>query len=148
RSKRDWSSDVCSSDLAPINKEHAIDATARRPIAVHLHGGSNVHGSAADPQRSGEHFAQATDSIYVGVNYRLGMFGQLFFGKDFDDERIDTNAGLSDIIEALRWIQANARAFCGDPARITILVESLGGEWVISCVTRHAHTEVDAETML
>ena len=83
---------------APINKEHANDATARRPIAVHLHGGSNVHGSAADPQRSGEHFAQATDSIYVGVNYRLGMFGQPFFGKDFDAARIDTNAWLSRII--------------------------------------------------
>ena len=123
---------------APINKEHAIDATARRPIAVHLHGGSNVHGSAADPQRSGEHFAQATDSIYVGVNYRLGMFGQLFFGKDFDDERIDTNAGLSDIIEALRWIQANARAFGGDPERITIFGESSGGAMVTALMTSPA----------
>lgn len=123
---------------APINKEHAIDATARRPIAVHLHGGSNVHGSAADPQRSGEHFAQATDSIYVGVNYRLGMFGQLFFGKDFADERIDTNAGLSDIIEALRWIQANARAFGGDPERITIFGESSGGAMVTALMTSPA----------
>ena len=123
---------------APINKEHAIDATARRPIAVHLHGGSNVHGSAADPQRSGEHFAQATDSIYVGVNYRLGMFGQLFFGEDFDDERLDTNAGLSDIIEALKWIQANARAFGGDPERITIFGESSGGAMVTALMTSPA----------
>ncbi|TYR17636.1 carboxylesterase family protein [Corynebacterium urealyticum] len=127
-------------DTAParINKEHAIDATARRPIAVHLHGGSNVHGSAADPQRSGEHFAQATDSIYVGVNYRLGMFGQLFFGEGFDDERIDTNAGLSDIIEALKWIQANARAFGGDPERITIFGESSGGAMVTALMTSPA----------
>lgn len=123
---------------APINKEHAIDATARRPIAVHLHGGSNVHGSAADPQRSGEHFAQATDAIYVGVNYRLGMFGQLFFGEDFGDERIDTNAGLSDIIEALKWIQANARAFGGDPERITIFGESSGGAMVTALMTSPA----------
>lgn len=123
---------------ASINKEHAIDATARRPIAVHLHGGSNVHGSAADPQRSGEHFAQATDSIYVGVNYRLGMFGQLFFGEDFDDERIDTNAGLSDIIEALKWIQANARTFGGDPERITIFGESSGGAMVTALMTSPA----------
>ena len=123
---------------APINTEHAIDATARRPIAVHLHGGSNVHGSAADPQRSGEHFAQATDSIYVGVNYRLGMFGQLFFGEDFDDERLDTNAGLSDIIEALKWIQANARAFGGDPERITIFGESSGGAMVTALMTSPA----------
>src|SRR5699024_3892777 len=123
---------------APINKEHAIAATARRPIAVHLHGGSNVHGSAADPQRSGEHFAQATDSIYVGVNYRLGMFGQLFFGEDFDDERLDTNAGLSDIIEALTWIQANARAFGGDPERITIFGESSGGAMVTALMTSPA----------
>lgn len=123
---------------APINKAHAIDATPRRPIAVHLHGGSNVHGSAADPQRSGEHFAQATDSIYVGVNYRLGMFGQLFFGEDFDDERIDTNAGLSDIIEALKWIQANARAFGGDPERITIFGESSGGAMVTALMTSPA----------
>lgn len=105
---------------------------------MHLHGGSNVHGSAADPQRSGEHFAQATDSIYVGVNYRLGMFGQLFFGEDFDDERIDTNAGLSDIIEALRWIQANARAFGGDPERITIFGESSGGAMVTALMTSPA----------
>lgn len=75
---------------------HSINKDANRPIAIHLHGGSNVHGSAADPLRSGEYFATATDSIYVGVNYRLGMFGQLYFGEDITKSNPGTASSGAD----------------------------------------------------
>lgn len=109
-----------------------VDRDANRPIVVYLHGGSNIHGSAAEPLLSGEYFASATDAVYVAVNYRVGIFGQLALGyaPGLGTERFETNAGLSDIITALEWVHDNARAFGGDPTRITVMGESSGGAMV------------------
>lgn len=109
-----------------------IDPTAHRPIVIYLHGGSNIHGSAAEPLLSGEYFAAATDAVYVAVNYRVGVLGQLGFGfaDSLNPQRFDSNTGLSDIITAVQWVHANAEAFGGDPQRITIMGESSGGAMV------------------
>lgn len=109
-----------------------IDREANRPVVVYLHGGSNIHGSAREPLLSGEYFAAATDAVYVAVNYRVGILGQLSVGHAdaLDTDRFETNPGLSDIITAVQWIHANARAFGGDPTRITVMGESSGGAMV------------------
>jgi para-nitrobenzyl esterase len=109
-----------------------IDEQANRPVVVYLHGGSNIHGSAREPLLSGEYFAAATDAVYVAVNYRVGVLGQLALGHAdaLDADRFDTNTGLSDIIAAVEWVHANARAFGGDPSRITVMGESSGGAMV------------------
>ena len=109
-----------------------FDPTTPRPVVVYLHGGSNIHGSAGEPLLSGEYFAGATDSIYVAVNYRVGILGQLALGNadDLDAERFDSNTGLSDIITAIEWVHANAESFGGDPSRITVMGESSGGAMV------------------
>ncbi|MEJ6550380.1 carboxylesterase family protein [Corynebacterium sp. USCH3] len=108
------------------------DGHVNRPVVVYLHGGSNIHGSAREPLLSGEYFAAATDAVYVAVNYRVGIVGQLALGHAdaLDSDRYDTNTGLSDIITAVEWVRDNARVFGGDPSRITVMGESSGGAMV------------------
>lgn len=104
---------------------------ANRPIVVWIHGGSNVHGSAAQPIFSGEYFAADMDCVYVAVNYRVGFLGQLAVREgSFGPEGAETNLGHSDLIAAIRWIHANAAVFGGDASRITIMGESSGGSMV------------------
>ena len=37
------------------------------------------------------------------------------------------NAGLKDMIMALKWVKRNIKYFCGDPQNVTIFGESAGG---------------------
>ena len=118
---------------SPGTDAPAIDPEANRPVVVYFHGGSNIHGSANKPLLSGEYFTQAIDCVYVAVNYRVGIFGQLALGEGtHTPDDMDTNAGHSDLLTALRWIHDNARVFGGDPDRVTIMGESSGGSMVTS----------------
>lgn len=70
--------------------------------------------------------------MVVTINYRLGPMG--FFahpalGADGAD------LGLQDQVEALRWVQRNAKAFDGDPGNVTIFGESAGAFNTCALVT-------------
>lgn len=62
--------------------------------------------------------------VYVSFNYRLNVFGYLaldilsWMSKDF----VSGNYGLTDQIEALRWVQQNIAAFGGDPEQVRIVI--------------------------
>ncbi|WP_295645011.1 carboxylesterase/lipase family protein [uncultured Corynebacterium sp.] len=124
-----WLNVVVPDTAAPTGE--VFNAEANRPIVIWIHGGSNVHGSAAQPLFSGEYFASSMDCVYVAVNYRVGLLGQLAVREgSFGPADAETNLGHSDLIAAIRWVHANATAFGGDANRITIMGESSGGSMV------------------
>ncbi|MGH3353580.1 MAG: carboxylesterase/lipase family protein [Nocardioides sp.] len=93
----------------------------RRPVIVYLHGGAFSSGAGSD--FDARRMAAAGDAVVVTVNSRLGVFG--FFGhRDLPDSG---TYGLADQQAALRWVRSNARAFGGDPGRVTLMGESSGG---------------------
>lgn len=64
----------------------------------------------------GRALASLENIIVVTVNYRLGPLGFLSFGH----KEIETNLGLYDLAEALRWTMENVKYFGGDPTAITV----------------------------
>ncbi|WP_329000229.1 carboxylesterase family protein [Kribbella sp. NBC_00709] len=103
---------------------------ARRPVLVWLHGGGYSSGGGAIDWYDGRTLAAEGDVVVVGVNYRLGPLGFL---------RVDGvgngDAGLLDMIEALRWVRDNIEAFGGDPGNVTVFGQSAGAHSTLFMLT-------------
>jgi para-nitrobenzyl esterase len=98
----------------------------RRPVMVWLHGGffSVGSGSSDDSLR----LAKRGDVVNVTVNHRLNVFGFSHFGDLAGSEYAHSgNAGMLDIIAALKWVQQNIERFGGDPKRVMVFGVSGGG---------------------
>ncbi len=102
------------------------------PVMVWLHGGSNTNGSASAAPYGGRLLAQK-GVVVVSANYRLGALGFLAHPELSRESghNASGNYGMMDIVAALKWVQANARAFGGDPANVTIFAHSAGA-WNMS----------------
>ena len=61
--------------------------------------------------------------VVVTLNHRLSLFGYLYL-PGFPDSG---NAGMLDLVLALRWVRDNIAAFGGDPGCVTLLGQSGGG---------------------
>lgn len=102
-----------------------------RPVLVYFHGGGFAAGDGSEPRYDGAALARQ-GVVVVTLGYRLGVFGFLAHpALSAEAARLDGapaagNYGLMDQTAALRWVRANARAFGGDPARVTIAGESAG----------------------
>lgn len=97
------------------------------PILVWVHGGAGTSGSGADPLFDGRELA-ARGLVVVTLNYRLGALGFLAhpaLSRD-DPEGVSGNYALLDLVRALTWVRENARAFGGDPERVTVAGQSSG----------------------
>ncbi|CAH3964504.1 unnamed protein product [Pieris brassicae] len=66
------------------------------------------------------------DVVVVTPNFRESVFGFLCLGTS----KAPGNAGLKDIIAALKWIQQNIAAFGGDPHNVTIFGHGSGASIV------------------
>jgi para-nitrobenzyl esterase len=101
----------------------------KRPVMVWLHGGGGFAGGSADePAYRGANLAKRGDVVVVGVNHRLNAFGYTYLGELGGPEFADSgNAGMLDIVQALRWLRDNIERFGGDPNRVMIFGESGGG---------------------
>lgn len=107
---------------------------AERPIIFYIHGGGFMSGHGSARITDGTELARR-GAVVVAVNYRLHALGFLDLGEPHDP-----NAGLLDQVAALRWTRENARAFGGDPDRITVAGYSSGGNSAAMLMTMPAAT--------
>jgi para-nitrobenzyl esterase len=121
---------------------------------VWLHGGGNQQGGSAVPYYDGTSFAR-DGVVLVTFNYRLGPLG--FFAhpalvkaalKKTGGAEPVGNYGLMDQIAALQWVQRNARAFGGDPARVTVFGESAGGQDILLLLASKAAQGLFAQAIV
>lgn len=120
-----------------------------KAVMVWIHGGGFQLGSG-NAEIYGPDFFLNDDVVLVTLNYRLGVMGKKFssffpfpagkFSSTYNNEfkfflgflctgteDAPGNAGLKDIVLALKWVQKNISNFGGDPKKVTIFGESAGG---------------------
>ena len=99
----------------------------KRPVMIWIHGGGYSTGSAtANRTTFGEELAKK-DVVLISINHRLDIMGFLDLSSFGGKYKQTGNVGMLDIVEALKWVKANAEAFGGDPNNVTVFGESGGG---------------------
>ena len=106
----------------------ALGDGGKRPVMVWLHGGAFVSGAGSSPMYDGTSLARHEDVVVVTLNHRLGLLGYIYLaqlgGPAFE---ASGNAGMLDIVSALRWVRENIAGFGGDPENVTLFGELGGG---------------------
>lgn len=101
---------------------------ARRPVLVYFHGGAYNAGTVNDDLYDGVNLARRGNVVVVTVTHRLNGFGYLSLaglgGAEYSEFG---NAGMLDLVLALRWVRENIAEFGGDPGCVTIFGQSGGG---------------------
>ncbi|MGC2301005.1 MAG: carboxylesterase family protein [Acidobacteriaceae bacterium] len=127
----DWDDGWQSEDMLKLNI-WTPSLTGKRPVMFYMHGGGFSFGSAYElPSHEGAQMARHHDVVQVSVNHRLNILG--FFdaseigGSAYEDS---ANAGMADLVAALKWVQENIENFGGDPDRVMIYGQSGGGSKV------------------
>ena len=117
-----------SEDCLSLNVwSSTLDARARLPVLVWVHGGGYAVGSANDAITDGGRLATRGDVVVVTVNHRLNAFGYLYLAGLTPAYPDSGNAGQLDLVLALRWVRDNIAAFGGDPSCVTVIGQSGGG---------------------
>ncbi len=100
----------------------------KRPVMVWFHGGGFSSSSGSRSVFDGTRLARRGDVVVVTLNHRLNVFGHLYLAQLGGGEFAESgNAGLLDLVAALRWVNATIVEFGGDPANVTIFGQSGGG---------------------
>jgi para-nitrobenzyl esterase len=139
-----------SEDCLTLNVWAPIKHDKPLPVMVWIHGGGFVAGASSLYFYDGTSFAR-DGVILVSVNYRLGLLG--FFAHPALDKSVGANEtrgnyGLSDQLEALRWVQKNISGFGGDPSNVTVFGESAGGMSVLSLLAAPASKGLYAKAII
>ncbi len=131
------------------------DRCAERPVVVWFHGGAFTTGGSGNRfndelnrpdglndelingTRKGDELmyelgllTRETNTIIVSCNYRLNVYGFLNL-HDFSD-RFDSNLGVRDQLQALRFVHDIIADFGGDTTNIVIMGQSAGAASVIN----------------
>jgi para-nitrobenzyl esterase len=95
------------------------------------HGGGFATGSGSSPVTEGANLARRGDVVVVTINHRLNVLGFTALddvgGPEFAGSG---DAGMLDIVFALRWVRDNIERFGGDPGTVMIFGQSGGGRKV------------------
>ncbi|MCF0174850.1 MAG: carboxylesterase/lipase family protein [Bacteroidales bacterium] len=125
----DWDDGYSGEDCQRLNIwTPGVNDGKKRPVMVWLHGGGYSAGSGQElPSYDGANLAAKGDVVVVSLNHRLNVLGFLdlsAFGEKYAESG---NAGLLDLVAALKWVNANIEGFGGDPTNVTIFGQSGGG---------------------
>ncbi|ERL93764.1 hypothetical protein D910_11050 [Dendroctonus ponderosae] len=112
--------------LSVFTPQTSTSSNITYPVFFNIHGGGFYGGSGTLASGISPKYLLEEDVIVVIFNYRLTALGFLSTGN----EVIPGNAGLTDQVLALKWIQRNIAAFGGDPQRVTIAGQSAGAKSV------------------
>jgi para-nitrobenzyl esterase len=130
---------VASANLPPESEDclvlnvwtPALKDGRKRPVLFWCHGGGFVSGSGSSPGTDGANLARRGDVVVVTINHRLNVLGFTYLaefgGSDFAESG---DAGMLDIVHALRWVRNNIEQFGGDPNTVMIFGQSGGGRKV------------------
>lgn len=100
----------------------------KRPVLVYFHGGAYNGGSVNEDLYDGVKLCHRGNVVVVSVNHRLNGFGFLYLAEVVGAKYAESgNAGMLDLVLALRWVHDNIAEFGGDPGCVTIFGQSGGG---------------------
>lgn len=106
------------------------------PVIV-LIGADSFMGGSPGKMRPSARYARSKDVVFVRPNFRMGPLG--FLSLDMlskaDYPHTSGNYALSDIVEALRWIQLNIEHFGGDNSSVTLFGHKAGATLVTALST-------------
>ena len=106
----------------------ALHDGGRRPVLVYFHGGAYNNGTVNSDLYDGGNLCRRGNVVVVTVNHRLNGFGFLCLDELGGPEYAGSgNAGMLDLVLALRWVHDNITEFGGDPGCVTIFGQSGGG---------------------
>ena len=106
----------------------SIDRAAKKPVVVWFHGGGYNDGSSLEQVAyEGDALAEFGDVVVVTVNHRLNILGFLDLSEYGEEYANSANAGIADLVAALKWIRDNIDGFGGDPDNVLIFGQSGGG---------------------
>ena len=103
----------------------------KRPVMLWFHGGGFEVGTGSSELYDGTNMAKRGDVVIATINHRLNVFGHADLSRKLGDAYATSgNAGVLDLVAAMRWVRENIAAFGGDPSNITIYGQSGGGRKV------------------
>jgi len=109
----------------------ALGDGRKRPVMLWCHGGGFATGSGSSPVTDGTSLARRGDVVVVTINHRLNVLGFTYLGAAGGSAFASSgDAGMLDIVHALRWVRDNIERFGGDPSNVTIFGQSGGGRKV------------------
>ena len=81
-----------------------------------------------ETESDGARLSRRGNVVVVTVNHRLNIFGHLYLAELGGEEFADSgNAGILDLVLALRWVRDHVAEFGGDANQVTIFGQSGGG---------------------